>query len=406
MSDRRFIYTGNWASTYNERGNTAVCVYEYKETDREWKRIQRVPMEYSVSGLWVDTEKYMLYISLEISRFQQEEPGGRVLWFKIDRETGMLMPAGQINSFGAFPLDLKLSEHYALVLNHGSNRPPVCGVFADRDGTIRTGNVFDAATLVLFERDDEGNLTKARDFYAFTGSGEIPFFQDTASPHSLCRGMGRTEYLVPERGTDRVSIFRIDGENWKISRQGEIRIPKGYGPRNAIAVQGLSSCYVIGEIMPAVLLCKESQGELSPVQKLTTVPEKELEQYKEPVTSFQYPHPSALAVSPDHRFLYTLTRAADVLAVYPLHPETGEMGNPSCHRLSGANPRQLLLEGGDLYIMFQDTETIERVRLNAITGTPVQEITVIRDIPRLAVMDMLVMQQEAGEAENETNYTR
>lgn len=56
--------------------------------------------------------------------------------------------------------------------------------------------------------------------------------------------------------------------------------------------------------------------------------------------------------------------------------------------------------------MFQDTETIERVRLNAITGTPVQEITVIRDIPRLAVMDMLVMQQEAGEAENETNYTR
>ena len=376
MSSRKFIYTGNWAQTYNEPGEAAVCVYEYKEAQGEWERIQRVPVEYSISGLWVDTEKYMLYACLEISRFHREEPGGRVLWFRIDQETGTLMPAGQINSFGAFPLDLKLSEHYALVLNHGSNRTPVCGVFVDRDGSIRTGEVFDAATLVLFERDDRGNLTRPRDFYPFTGAGEIPFFQDTVSPHSLCCGMERTEYLVPERGTDQVSIFRIDEENWKIRRRGEIRIPKGYGPRNAVAVNGLSSCYVIGEITPKVLACTGD----SPVQEWPTVPEKELGHYRE-----------AVAVSPDHRFLYTLTRSADVLTICSLDPETGKMGIPHYHRLAGANPRQMLLENRDLYIVFQDTETIERIRMNPRTGIPVQEKTIIRDIPRLAVMDLLIM---------------
>lgn len=392
MSKKKFIYTGNWAQAYNEPGETAVCVYEYTvthlgEADGEWKQIQRVPMKYSISALCVDTEKYVLYACLEISRFHREEPGGRVLWFWIDRESGMLSLGGQVNSCGAFPLDLKLSGQYALVLNHGSNRTPVCGVFVDRDGSIRTRDVFDAATLVLYERDDRGNLTKPRDFYPFTGVGEIPFFQDTASPHSLCCGMERTEYLVPERGTDQVSIFRIDEKNWKICRQGEIRIPKGYGPRNATAVNVLSSCYVIGEIMPRVLACTGDR----PVQEWLTVPEKELVHCQEPVTSFQYPHPVAVAVGSDHRFLYTLTRTADVLAVCPLNPETGEMGIPHYHRLAGANPRQILVEGGDLYIVFQDTETIDRIRLNVCTGLPVQEKTIIRNIPRLAVMDMLVI---------------
>lgn len=396
--ERQCLYIGTWTEAYDTNGNAAIEVFR-QEKDR-WNRIQTIVTGYSVSKIQADIEKMLLYVCLETRNYTVEEAGGQILWYKIDKATGALSFGGTANSCGAYPIDLILEKDYALVLNHGSTTGRICVTGRSADGAVRACYRYDAASLVLFERCADGSLGKAKDFYLFSGNGPVPFFQNSPSPHSLYRLPEENHYLVPERGTDQISFFDVDRAELKIQPGKAVRAPASVGPRNAVAFDEGNTLFVIGEIEPELLYYEKKEECWQLAGELFTVPQEELKGSRETRESFEYPHPVDLQISRDGRFLYTLTRYSNILGVFQSGdgemtdaPQAcklcGDQYSPRYYRLSGSNPRQMILQNHTMLILFHDTGNIITLQLDPVTGYPEKEKMMISGIKNIAVMELI-----------------
>lgn len=408
--ERMYLYAGSWTEEYDTEGSAGVEVFRQEENT--WKRIQTIRTGYSVSRIQADLKNRLLYVCLETRQYSSGKAGGRILWYRINEITGILTFGGMANSCGAYPIDLKVMKDYVLILNHGSTTGKICETYRDADGAVKAEYRYDAASLVLFERAADGGLGEAKDFYLFYGNGSVPFFQESPSPHSLYR-LHEDHYLVPERGTDRISSFYINKEEMKIQPGEAYRAPKGVGPRNVAAACGQNNLYVIGEIEPILLCYGKKDGVYQMTGEMVTVPWEELKICGKTRESFAYPHPVDIQISRDERFLYTLTRHSNVLGVLPIqegvHADFSQESEPcrqettvQYYRLSGNHPRQMVLKDQELFLVFHDSENIIKLQLDPETGYPVSEKTVIPNIKNIAVMELISL----GRSEAEYDFRR
>lgn len=387
--ETKYIYMGNWTPGYDEENNAGIFVFRYNEQIDEWIEIEFIKTGYSISWLKIDKEMQLLYVCLETKKYLNDEAGGRILWYRIDKETGKLNFINMCNSLGAYPIEMRWTQGFCLVLNHGSNLSRNCDTYKDTDGKIRVRYRTDAANLMLFSRDEEGNLQEAQDFYPFEGRGTLPFFQEAASPHSLYYGAKDSTYFVPERGNDRVSSFEIDIQQMKIRKKGEILAPKEYGPRNVTCSASGEYCYLITEVQPKVLCykhCEDNKYEL--IQERYTVEEEVMVKCQEPKTSFSFPHPVDIAISENGKFIYTLTRTANTLGIFNLNQSTGEILKEQFIVLDGVNPRQIQMIDNVIYIVFHDSAKVQRLVLDDKTGNIICEKDIITGVDRAAVMEL------------------
>lgn len=387
---KKYLYAGNWTPQYDVEDNAGIFVFEYEERADQWIKIQFVRTGYSVSWMKIDKEKQLLYVCLETKKYLNNQMGGRILWYHIDNATGKLRFVNMCNSLGAYPIAMSWQEDFCLVLNHGSNLTKNCEIYRDSNGQIKTRYQTDEADLVLFSRDDLGNLLNARDFYSFQGKGTLPFFQETASPHSLF-GDDNLTYFVPERGTDKITYFRVDLEQMKIYKMGEIIATKEYGPRNVVVSKNGENCYLIPEVEAKLIFYKrDKDGVFSFAEERDTVAKQEIKKIQEPKTSFEYPHPVDIAMSKDGRFLYTLTRTANTLGIFTLNKKEGNIENEKFIVLDGENPRQLVLTDSGIYVVFQNSRKIQKLILDDEKEKVIGYKDIICDIDNIAVMELFI----------------
>lgn len=329
-------------------------------------------------------EKGRLYVLLNGDPEVRSGCGG-VLHIYCLQPDGTLRLLQKSSTYGAEPIELSLQDTTVAIVNHGSTTNRVCRTRRLPDGTLEPVWVYDEATLVLLERLPDGTAGKLLDRYEFTGHGAVPFFQESAAPHSIFYSKENGLLLVPERGSDRTTLFSF--ENGRLIRKGALPEQQGYGPRNAVMTRDGQHVYVVDEIQPSISHYRAPFG--AAIQRISTVSTQAASFCSRNPRSFAAPHPVALWLSGDERFLYTLTRSTETLSVFRRSQATGELHMLQEWKLAGTNPRQALVDGNRLYIVLMDSRSLSKLTLSEATGEVLKEETLLDGINAIAVADGL-----------------
>ncbi|HIR13100.1 MAG TPA: beta-propeller fold lactonase family protein [Candidatus Choladousia intestinavium] len=305
----KYAYIGTWK---NVKSKLPGKVLVFKEAPNgKMKKIQEVILEESVSKIRVDQKKGLLFASLEAREGRDGSCGGEICIFQIE-DDGTLNQCQKLPSLGAYPIDFSMTDDFLAIVNHGSTTGRICRTRQSSDGKPEVYWEYDEASLVLYERTKEGRPERFLDRYKFTGSGKIPFFQESAAPHSISYIPETGLFLVPCRGTDETVLFRA--ERQKLVKQGVLKAKTGQGPRNAAAAKNGRDIYIVGEI--EALVSRYTFPETEPVQTESVVTEESAAACSDNPCSFEAPHPSDLQISRDEKWIYVLTRSTESLSVF------------------------------------------------------------------------------------------
>lgn len=364
MSKTEYGYFGTWC---RQESDAKVTVWNIDTGDL----VQSISMgNADISYVTIHPEGHLLYV------LQDEDPtckiiGGRLLVFRIGEE-GSLSLLEIYSTVGAHPIDLLYTKAHVAVLNHGSTTNSIVVTERDIHGNWIVKRQYDEASIVIMEHDDSGLPGKITDIYRFWRSGSVPFFQESAAPHSLSVFEKENVIAVPERGSDQISLLKLCEDTGRVKLCENILVPRGKGPRNAVFHPNGSWLYVVCEIEPDIYVFRKNaeRGFFEKTGVVCTVPADVREANPHPATSFEALHPVAISVSGNGSFLLALTRSSNSLTVYRIQEDTGELSLIQTVTLKGDNPREMHFSEDEsrIDVIMIHSGTVERYAFDQHTG--------------------------------------
>ncbi len=261
--------------------------------------------------------------------------------FAVDRATGHLTFLNQVDFNGRNPVHLALDaqERHLVVSSHLTGEVLVVEVRAD--GTL--GAVTHREALP----GEPGPHRK-----------EQPF----SKPHFNPLDPSGQWVIVPDKGLDRVFIFRMEGGRLTPAAQPWLDVREGAGPRNLVFHPLQPWAYVVNELDSTVLACRfdAATGALQPLQWLPTLPD----------TFAGNSRGASIQVDPTGRRLYVSNRGYDSIAVYDIDTATGRLALAQVEPTGGRTPRFFTLgpDGRCLYALNEDSDTIARLAVDPSSG--------------------------------------
>lgn len=282
---------------------------------------------------------------------KQRNPGGELICYKVDKN-GNLREIDSFSTLGTHPIDMAffMEQKMMFIVNHGSTMNRIGVSYQDECGKWCLKYEHDEGNLVLCSLNRDGLPQEILDLYKFDGCGDIPFYQDCASPHSIYFSENTGEIFVPCRGSDSTHVFTV--RKGKIRHQQELSAPAGMGPRNAVLGNDGEFLYVVHEIEPFISVYRRGtdnkiyeSGENEKflhVQEICCVSPEILASNTHVQLSFEALHPSAIGITPDGDWLVALVRGTDILSVFNIS-ENGIPNLVVCQPLDGCNPREFFI---------------------------------------------------------------
>lgn len=207
------------------------------------------------------------------------------------------------------------------------------------------------------------------------GSGPVADRQAGPHAHQILPDPSGRWVLSVDLGTDSVRVCALDPATGALRPHGETTLRPGYGPRHLAFHPDGGHLYVVGELEPAVTVCRwdAERGEPTPLAEIPLAD-----------TDGAGPaYPSAVVVAPDGRFLWVAVRGTDTLAVLVLSPAGDEAIRSATVSCGGSWPRDLALDpsGRRLYAANERSGDVTWFDVDPETGTPVRAGSV--EVPAL-----------------------
>jgi len=159
---------------------------------------------------------------------------------------------------------------------------------------------------------------------------------------------------VPDKGLDRVFVFRLDTGSGKLlpTEQESVQSKPGAGPRHAAFHPHAPYLYVINELDSTLATYRfdTDSGSLTELQVLTSLPAD----FKERSTGAE------IAVAPSGRFVYASNRGHDSIVSCAVYPSSGLLSTVGWEPTQGRQPRHFALDpsGTFLYAANQASDCI------------------------------------------------
>ncbi|MGY2215324.1 lactonase family protein [Pseudomonas sp. K5002] len=178
--------------------------------------------------------------------------------------------------------------------------------------------------------------------------------------------------VVPDKGLDRIFIYRFDSQLGKLLPAAcpFVATRKGAGPRHVAFHPGLPVVYSVNELDSTVGTYRfnNESGELQPQQVISALPD-----------SFTGDSTAAeIEVDGTGRFLYASNRGSDTITVFRIDPQSGWLTFESATPTEGRTPRFFALspDGKAMYVANEDSDTIVVFCVDPATGalTPTGEV--------------------------------
>src|SRR6266851_1825720 len=225
---------------------------------------------------------------------------------------------------------------------------------------------YTGGTVAMLPIAADGRPGEPSSVLGLTGEpGPDPVEQPGPHPHDIPLDPSGQFAVVPDKGLDRVFVFRVDTHAGKLvpTDQQSLQSKAGAGPRHAAFHPRAPYLYVINELDSTVSTYRfnADSGEITELQVITSLPAD----YKERSTGAE------IAVAPSGRFVYVSNRGHDSIVIFAVDPNSGQLTTVGWEPTQGSQPRHFALDpsGSFLYAANQASDSITTFAVDQASGT-------------------------------------
>jgi 6-phosphogluconolactonase (cycloisomerase 2 family) len=219
---------------------------------------------------------------------------------------------------------------------------------------------YTGSTIAVVPVQADGQLGKLSDLVTLSGEcGPDPVQQASSHPHDIPLDPSATFVVVPDKGLDRVFVFRVDSAAGKFVPANPPSVPSapGAGPRHVAFHPEQPWAYVVNELNSTITAYQFAPGGdgFVAVQTVSSVP----------ADAGIHNTGSEIAVHPAGRVMYVSNRGHDSIAVYEISQADGSLSPRTWVPTGGKTPRAFELDpsGRFLYAANQASDTIVAFRV-------------------------------------------
>jgi len=335
MRGALYAYVGCYTTAQRNARGDGIHVYRIDPQTGAWTHVQRVGDLVNPSFLVMAADQRHLY------SVHGDETYATA--FSVDRATGFLQVVNRAETGGRNGVHQAIAQggRFMVVANYGSGSVAVLPIRAD-------GALADAVQVVVLPGPP----------------GPHRIEQTSSHPHHVVFDPSGRWVIVPDKGLDRVFIFRFEEASGKLtpSDQGAATARAGSGPRHAAFHPRLPVGWVVNEIASTITTYgwDGERGSLRPAQILPTLPSD----YTRESTAAE------IAVSADGRFVYCSNRGHDSIAMFTSDPKTGLLTPAGWTPSQGRTPRYIGFAPSFslLCATNEQSDTVVTYRADAATG--------------------------------------
>jgi 6-phosphogluconolactonase len=338
-----YAYVGSFTTAKRKARGDGIHIYRMDADTGAWAHLQHIGELTNPSFLALSPDQRFLYSVHGDSDY--------VTAFALDRATGEAKLLNRAASGGSNGVQLAVdpSGKYLIVANYASGSVGVLPILPD-------GSLKDQQQLVPLPGEPGPHRTQ----------------QPSSEPHDIVFDSSGRFVLVPDKGLDRVFVFRFDASQGRLTpaEPGSVKTRPGAGPRHLAFHPKLPVVWVLNELDSTTTTYRwdREHGSLLPIQVITTLP-----------TDFTgYSTTVEIAVSADGSTVYCSNRGHDSVAIFSANPTTGVLTPVGWQSTEGATPRSIGLDPTSrfLYAANENADTIVTFAVEKASGrlTPTGQV--------------------------------
>jgi 6-phosphogluconolactonase len=330
-----YAYVGSYTTAQRYARGDGIHVYHVDGASGDWTHLQHVGGLVNPSFLTMRPDQRCLCAVHGDESYATS--------FAVDRSSGRLTLLNRAQTGGSNGVHSAFdpSGRFVIVANYASGSVAVLPVASD------------------------GRLSDATQVVELPGQPGPHRVEQTGShPHHVVFDPSGRYVIVPDKGLDRIFVFRFDGGTGKLTptAQGSVVARAGSAPRHAVFHPTLAVAWVVNEIASSVTTYywEAEHGSLRAAQILPSLP-----------PDFTAENTAAeIAVSRQGRFVYCSNRGHDSVAIFSADPKTGLLTSLGWESSRGRVPRFIGFEPSRqfLYAANEQGDTVVHWRTDAATG--------------------------------------
>jgi 6-phosphogluconolactonase len=347
-----YIYVGTYTQLYGhvDGKGEGIYVFTFDERDGGLTPASIASGILDPASLALAPNRRRLY-SVNETRELAGHPGGGVSAFAIEPTTGALHFLNRQPSHGALP----------------------CFLAVDATGSMLIVVNHDGPSTVAYPILPDGSLGAASDIVPHVGASAQPNHPGEPHPHSVVLDSANRFALVPDKGLDRVIVYRIDLAGGRLVPNDPpfVAVRGGTAPRHLAFHPSERYAFVTNEV-GSTMTSFAFDGEAGVLREIQTVPMVP--------ASFSGRNSTAdLRVHPNGKFVYATNRGHDTIASFAIDDATGRLTPLGHTSTQGGWSRHLRFDpaGRLLLVANQNANTIVPFAVDPENGslTPTGAIT-------------------------------
>jgi 6-phosphogluconolactonase len=292
--------------------------------------------------------------------FLAAAPRRRQLFCANDSAEAPGSPGGGVN---AFAVDAESGE-LTFLNRQPSGGESTCFLAVDRTESVVLAVNHDGGNTVAFPILPDGRLGAAIADVHHVGPGAQPGHQSSAHPHSVTIDATNRFALVPDKGLDRIYVYRLEPEHgWLVPHTTPfVDVHGGTSPRHLAFHPSQRFAFVTNEVGSTVtsFAFDAENGTLRELGTRSTVPD-----------GFTARNATAdIRVHPNGRFVYLTNRGHDTVARFAVDEATGGLTPLGHTSTQGGWSRAICFDptGRLLLVANQNADTIVAFAADPDTG--------------------------------------
>ena len=337
----RFAYVGCFTTEKRKARGQGVAVFRIDEKSGAWRLVQAC--DYIPNPHWVALDHSEQHL------YSAHGDSSEVAAYARNAQTGELTPLNKQPTGG---------DNSSTVMPDPSDR---FIVLANGPG------------VAVFPINADGSLAPRTDLVIPRGEpGPWRSEQHGPHPHQAAFDLSGQYVVVPDKGLDKVHVFRFDAINGKLIACDPPFVKARYGaiPRHVTFHPSRPFAYVVNEMDSTVNAYRwdTTRGVLDPFQRIPTTP-----------TNYVGDNTGAeIAILPSGKFLYASNRGHDSIDIFSVGAQSGMLDHVGWESVQGNKPRFFGLDpdAAHLYAANENSHTIVEFRVDQASGklTPTGQI--------------------------------
>lgn len=323
--DNAYLIVG----TYTKKDSEGLYTFTFDEATGDFVPVDTISSGPDPSFLAVSPDQRFVYANNETN-------GGSVEAFSFDK--GKLTSLNTASSGGPHP----------------------CHVAVDATGKWCLVGNYTGGSLAILPINEDGTLSEPMQVIQHTGSGPNKDRQNEPHVHSVNISPNNKDVFVPDLGIDKVMAYRLNAETGELTTGNHQAVSAGSGPRHFTFYPNGKYAYVIQELTNTVTAFNYTDGKLTEIEEVTTLPE-----------GFDGKSNCAdIHISPDGKFLYGSNRFSDTIVSYKIDEATGKLTMLGQTSVEGKTPRNFTISPTGKWVLVanQDSDNIVIFSRNTETG--------------------------------------